>query len=101
MRGGRRKGKRSVEAGRIASRVGLPALVIIIADNQEMNARHLSEIGAVRYLGRYSDVGVTDIARNLKQMIDDRAMTERMQVAMKSLVDASGTERVVQALLGS
>lgn len=76
--------------------LGVPAVVVILAENQAPIARALGEAGIVYNLGWCSDVQVTDYARALSAMNGDRltAMTEKCL----ALVDARGAARVADAL---
>lgn len=76
---------------------GVPAFVCIIADNQEYIVTKLAENNFIRNLGWHDRVDFTV----LKQMIRDLTFKDReiWVEKMQKLVDARGTERVVEAIL--
>jgi UDP-2,4-diacetamido-2,4,6-trideoxy-beta-L-altropyranose hydrolase len=78
--------------------VGLPAIVISLAPNQEPNARALHEAGLALYLGRNAAVTSTMIASTLQSLASDPARLTAMSAAAKAAVDARGVDRVVMAL---
>lgn len=59
-------------------RLGLPALIVTAADNQEAGARYLGRRGAALYLGRHGEVGAADIARALRRLMAAPAMVAAM-----------------------
>jgi UDP-2,4-diacetamido-2,4,6-trideoxy-beta-L-altropyranose hydrolase len=78
--------------------LGLPALVISVAPNQEEIARHLGILGAQQYLGRSEDVSGEDTLRALAQLMADRDRMLRMSALGRSLVDGLGVKRVADAM---
>jgi UDP-2,4-diacetamido-2,4,6-trideoxy-beta-L-altropyranose hydrolase len=77
--------------------LGVPALVVILAENQAPIARALGDAGVIYNLGWCRDVQALDYANALDAMSQERlaAMTERSL----ALVDARGAARVADALL--
>lgn len=73
-------------------RMGLPALIVTTADNQEAGARYLGRLGAALCLGRHDEVGAADIARMLLALLADpatvAAMSERANAAMAGRQEA-------------
>jgi len=80
--------------------MGLPALVIILADNQRAVAEGLDEAGIVVNLGWYKDLATTDIAQALVSLAG--AANERTEMCRRGreLVDGKGNDRVLTELLG-
>ena len=79
--------------------LGVPALVVILADNQAPIARALGHAGVIYNLGWCRDLQASDYANALNSMSEDRlaSMTEKSL----ALVDAIGAERVADALLSA
>jgi UDP-2,4-diacetamido-2,4,6-trideoxy-beta-L-altropyranose hydrolase len=79
--------------------LGVPALVVILAENQAPIARALGHAGVICNLGWSRDLQASDYASALGAMNQDRlaAMTEKSL----ALVDAVGAERVADALLAA
>ncbi len=79
--------------------LGLPALIVTIADNQVAGARALAEIGAARLVG-----GVDAIAGRLDALIDEAVRSDlltRMSAAASEVTDGQGVARVVNKLTAS
>lgn len=76
--------------------LGLPALVVSIAENQVPASRDLDRAGVVRYLGGHRDLSVTSLRTAVAELVADaparRAMAERGWL----LVDGLGTRRVAE-----
>jgi UDP-2,4-diacetamido-2,4,6-trideoxy-beta-L-altropyranose hydrolase len=79
--------------------LGLPALVIAVADNQVESMLTLSRHGVITGLGMASEVSVERIAAALTQAVAEPESLRRMSGAGMQLVDGRGTARVAQAIL--
>jgi UDP-2,4-diacetamido-2,4,6-trideoxy-beta-L-altropyranose hydrolase len=79
--------------------LGVPALVVILADNQAPIARALGQAGVIYNLGWCRDLQAADYANALNALSEVRlaAMTEKSL----ALVDARGAERVAETLLAA
>ncbi len=73
--------------------LGLPSLVITLADNQFANARELDRLGYIRWLGHQDEVAQSQIAEHLQHLIDQADLSEWSQHCT-TLVDGLGTSRV-------
>ncbi|MFZ3018223.1 MAG: UDP-2,4-diacetamido-2,4,6-trideoxy-beta-L-altropyranose hydrolase [Gallionella sp.] len=78
--------------------LGLPSLVIAIAENQVPISELLHEEGAIRYLGRAETVTTKIIENALAEEIGMQLYEQRAKIA-KSKCDGQGVSRVVNALL--
>jgi UDP-2,4-diacetamido-2,4,6-trideoxy-beta-L-altropyranose hydrolase len=80
--------------------MGLPALVIILADNQRAIAKGLDEAGIVVNLGWHKDLATTDIAQALVSLAG--AANERAEMSRRGreLIDGKGNDRVLTEFLG-
>jgi UDP-2,4-diacetamido-2,4,6-trideoxy-beta-L-altropyranose hydrolase len=78
--------------------LGLPALLLILAKNQEEIARELDGVGAAINLGWASHTDEDRIARALTVLGGDRDRRESMAARGRSLVDGKGVWRVLDVL---
>jgi UDP-2,4-diacetamido-2,4,6-trideoxy-beta-L-altropyranose hydrolase len=74
--------------------IGLPSLIVQVADNQRGNATALSAAGAARDLGPARHLKKGTLADELVALSRNRELRRSMSVAGKSLVDGRGAERV-------
>jgi UDP-2,4-diacetamido-2,4,6-trideoxy-beta-L-altropyranose hydrolase len=79
--------------------VGLPALVIAIAPNQEPSMQAMATAQILVYLGPAGQVGSSAIHDSLRMLLDNPAEVRRLSVASAELVDGTGGELVASALL--
>ncbi len=79
--------------------VGLPSLVITLADNQEKTAEILSKKGVVLHLGSHHNVLSEQITSAFGLLIENAEMVKEMSLKGLDLVDGSGCERIVERLL--
>jgi UDP-2,4-diacetamido-2,4,6-trideoxy-beta-L-altropyranose hydrolase len=80
------------------ARMGLPALLIVIAANQEQIAQSLEAAGCAISLGRSQDLTPERIATTLAALLADKARCQAMRLAGRRLVDGRGAARVVDTL---
>ncbi|WP_045226162.1 UDP-2,4-diacetamido-2,4,6-trideoxy-beta-L-altropyranose hydrolase [Methyloterricola oryzae] len=78
--------------------MGLPALTVSLADNQDAIAEQADRIGVARHLGRLETLTVQGLSRAVHDLIDDSAGRTAMSRAGMALVDGLGAKRVVQAM---
>jgi RimJ/RimL family protein N-acetyltransferase len=74
--------------------LGLPSLIVQVADNQRGNTAAMSAAGAARDLGPAQDLQIGVLASELAAVSRNRDLRESMSVAGKTLVDGLGAERV-------
>lgn len=79
--------------------MGLPALVIILAKNQQAVAKGLEERGAVINLGWHHNLSPVRIAQALENSLLNAAKRKKMSEISRELVDGKGTERVLCKLI--
>ena len=83
------------------ARFGVPAALVVTADNQEGIARTLSDLGATRLLGRHPGLDVAALRAALADWLADaeaRAASGRLAAR---LADGQGARRVRAALADS
>ncbi|MDD3896381.1 MAG: UDP-2,4-diacetamido-2,4,6-trideoxy-beta-L-altropyranose hydrolase [Candidatus Peribacteraceae bacterium] len=78
--------------------VGLPALSIVLADNQRAVAEGMEESDAAVNLGWHADVSPKEISDALRKLLTDQVKRTTMSQAGKSLVDGHGAARVCMEL---
>ena len=78
--------------------MGLPTVVLVLAENQQGIAAGLDKAGVVLNLGCYTEVSIAQIASTLVGLLEDRGLRRQMNQQGRELVDGSGTERVLDSL---
>jgi RimJ/RimL family protein N-acetyltransferase len=81
--------------------LGLPALLVDLAENQVPVARRLDELGAARHIGSSRDCSSAKIATELTAVLKSEEKRREMSVRGKALVDGRSASRVCAAMLGS
>ena len=79
--------------------MGLPALLIVIAENQSNIASNLDDIGAATNLGWHSEVSSSDIAEAVVLLASDLNRRSSMNMICRKLVDGMSMDRVIHALI--
>lgn len=75
--------------------MGLPSLMIMLAENQRAVVEKLSEMGVAVNLGWHEDILLTDLAPILRHWLMSRELREQMVNQAQRLVDGEGGARVV------
>jgi len=78
--------------------LGLPALVITLAENQKPIAAELNRRGLLRWLGHQHEVSEATFAQALKDIFDTGILPEWAKRFRQPRVDGRGVERVVSFL---
>jgi len=79
--------------------MGLPSVIIVLADNQRPVADGLAAAGAGVSLGWHEDVTVDRVAAELERLASSREVRRQMSDRGKTLVDGRGATRTVTHLL--
>lgn len=79
--------------------LGLPSLIVSLADNQEEGCRALDRIGAAIYAGPAKDVDLEALRTLLHKTIFDRERLSRMSQIGLTLVDGQGATRVAERMV--
>jgi UDP-2,4-diacetamido-2,4,6-trideoxy-beta-L-altropyranose hydrolase len=79
--------------------MGLPALLIALADNQAPIAEALSDAGAALNLGQAEAMRVEDIRDLLGSVSTSNETLQKMSTRGRALIDGYGADRVVTAML--
>ena len=80
--------------------LGVPALLVVVADNQRPNAEALHQLGIAHHLGDAQDLDGEALKSALDALLNDPERRANMARLGQELVDGRGVERVVAALLG-
>ncbi|MDZ8085258.1 MAG: UDP-2,4-diacetamido-2,4,6-trideoxy-beta-L-altropyranose hydrolase [Nostoc sp. DedQUE12b] len=78
--------------------MGLPSIVLVLADNQRAIAQKLNEMGVSVHLGWHEDVSAAEIASAVAHLL--RAAHTRVEMTRcgQELVDGEGSKRVLKYL---
>jgi UDP-2,4-diacetamido-2,4,6-trideoxy-beta-L-altropyranose hydrolase len=80
--------------------VGLPSLVIVLAENQRDVARSLVNHGAAEVLGSAAQVSAARVASALADLITDADRLRAMSRSAAALCDGQGAARVADVITG-
>ncbi len=78
--------------------LGLPALVLSVADNQIAIADGVDKAGAQRHLGLSKNVSVTQLTAAIEEIVSLPKFLVEMSRSAAALVDAEGCKRVINAM---
>jgi len=78
--------------------LGLPALLVALADNQINIARELDSYGACIYIGKAEKVSTSIIQHSIESLITSEGKLKALSEKAYSLVDGSGVDRVCQLM---
>lgn len=84
-----------------AAAMGLPSVIIHLADNQAPNAEAWDRRGAAVHLGIFGDVTAAALGRAAAALIEDASRRRAMSRAGHEKVDCRGAQRVATELLGT
>ena len=77
--------------------MGVPAIILDVADNQQELARRLNEVGAAIHLPS-SEITATKLAGEIASLIQSREARQDISQKARELVDGKGGDRVLAAL---
>jgi UDP-2,4-diacetamido-2,4,6-trideoxy-beta-L-altropyranose hydrolase len=80
--------------------LGLPALLIAVADNQQALSQELDRLGCAIRLGNGQDLSAERIASQLGRLLNSSETRSSLSQDSRQLVDSKGASRVVSAMLG-
>jgi UDP-2,4-diacetamido-2,4,6-trideoxy-beta-L-altropyranose hydrolase len=79
--------------------LGLPSLVVTLADNQIEVARDVARVGAHILLGNAADVSASILACHVRSLFTSPSLVSHISAAATNLVDGKGTSRVVEKIM--
>ena len=80
--------------------LGVPSVVVAVADNQEPVAAELVRRGLMRSVGRFSDGSGRDLVRHLEEILVDSKGRETAAMRQRATVDGRGAWHAAAALVG-
>jgi len=78
--------------------LGLPSLVLVLAENQEKNAGACRRHELAVVMGAASALAPSDVAQAVSRLMHDPAARHRMRTRGRALIDGRGPERIRQAM---
>ncbi|MBF0256936.1 MAG: hypothetical protein HQL47_10880 [Gammaproteobacteria bacterium] len=78
--------------------LGLPSLVVSIAENQRPACEALAEAGVIAYLGHHDVVTAQHLRHAIDALRSDAGRRQGLASASADLVDGEGARRVVAAM---
>ncbi|MBI5328834.1 MAG: UDP-2,4-diacetamido-2,4,6-trideoxy-beta-L-altropyranose hydrolase [Deltaproteobacteria bacterium] len=78
--------------------IGLPSIVMILADNQKEIAEELEREDVVVNLGWHEDVKERNIRNAVENLLTDSDKRKKMRSKGKALVDGRGVERTIERI---
>ncbi|MBK1725452.1 UDP-2,4-diacetamido-2,4,6-trideoxy-beta-L-altropyranose hydrolase [Halorhodospira neutriphila] len=79
--------------------LGLPSLVVSIADNQRPACEAMADDGVIEWVGNGHEVSAADLAATLHSLRQRPEHLQRLAEASKRTVDGAGTERAANYLM--
>ncbi len=78
--------------------VGLPAITMSVAANQEPGLAQFAAVGAVHHLGRFGAVPKPELAAAVRALVARPKLLYKMAEAARGIADGCGVTRVVEAM---
>lgn len=78
--------------------MGVPSILIIIADNQKAIGQTLQKRGAVLCAGEAHSLNVPKLSSMLERLVSSYPMRKKMSRILRRIVDGRGAERVLEAI---
>src|SRR3989338_2266933 len=79
--------------------VGIPNIMLVLADNQRRIAQMLNDFGCSKSLGWSQDVDDKKIAQTIEALLGQPEILKQMSARGPELVDGRGVDRVLEAIL--
>ncbi|OPJ63287.1 UDP-2,4-diacetamido-2,4,6-trideoxy-beta-L-altropyranose hydrolase [Clostridium oryzae] len=83
------------------SSLGVPAIGIVIADNQVRLADKLNELGVIVSVGDYDKLNIAELEKTIMSLDKDISKRKRMSKRGNELVDGRGVERIAASFMKS
>lgn len=78
--------------------LGLPSILLVIADNQRRIGEELDKQGVAKLVGSDMDISIEDLAISIQQVCDNKKVLAKMANRGPMLVDGQGVNNVVAAM---
>jgi len=79
--------------------LGVPAILVVVAENQRFIAEYLAKIGAAVNAGPGELIDCASIAQTAGEILGNRDQRFKMSQSARQLVDGKGRERVLKIML--
>jgi UDP-2,4-diacetamido-2,4,6-trideoxy-beta-L-altropyranose hydrolase len=79
--------------------LGIPGIILSIADNQTKVAQNIAAAGAGIYVGWHEDVQIEKIKHTLRNLIDNFSLRQSIAQTSYNLNDGNGAKRITEILL--
>jgi spore coat polysaccharide biosynthesis predicted glycosyltransferase SpsG len=78
--------------------MGLPSLLIVLAENQKAICQKLGKMGITLSLGEYRQQSLNNLTRSIWGLLPALEQRQQMSKKGRTLVDSLGSQRVVQLM---
>lgn len=78
--------------------MGIPMLLISLADNQALMCRSWQELGAAVYIGKIEDINLSTLSASFDEFVDAYECL-RSRLADRSIVDGKGAARAAERIM--
>jgi UDP-2,4-diacetamido-2,4,6-trideoxy-beta-L-altropyranose hydrolase len=78
--------------------LGLPAILVVVAENQRFIAEQLTALGAVENAGCGDSIDPASLAELCRQLLADKGKRAGMSLRAKQVVDGRGRDRVLDRM---
>ena len=77
--------------------MGLPSLILVLAENQRAIAHQLHDLGVYINLGHHQHISITEIASAIDNLITSATLRSEMTQSSQKFVDGKGSQRVLNS----
>jgi UDP-2,4-diacetamido-2,4,6-trideoxy-beta-L-altropyranose hydrolase len=81
--------------------MGLPSLIVLLAENQVGLVEHLEKQQAVVNVGWFARLTVEQLRSKIDALIRDKNLRRSLSTSASSLVDGHGVSRVINSMIGN
>jgi len=78
--------------------MGLPSVIITVAENQSAIAQQLGKMGVTLRLGWYHELTVDQLTATISELLSAQKQRQKMSEKGSELVDGVGTQRIIKAI---
>jgi UDP-2,4-diacetamido-2,4,6-trideoxy-beta-L-altropyranose hydrolase len=80
--------------------MGLPSVIITVAENQSAIAQQLGKMGITVSLGWYHYLTINQLSATIAKLLSDHRQRQQMSEKGRKLVDGLGSQRVIDQIIG-
>ncbi len=78
--------------------LGLPSMIITVAENQSAIAQQLGKMGITVSLGWYHHLTINQLNATIAKLLSDQKQRQQMSEKGRQLVDGFGSQRVIEMM---